>query len=80
MTKKAEDNISTYPASIDTRVALLEQSIIHFNDALNRIESALYEIKIDVKEVRREMKNDFRFLITAISGFAAIMAHGFHWF
>ncbi len=82
MNNKSEDKITKYANRIDTRVALLEQPIIHFNDSLNRIESALYEIKFDINELRREMKNYFLFTITAIAGaiLAVVMAHGFRWF
>ena len=84
-----EKNI--YPESVDTRVALLEQSIKSINQTLIRIETEMKdfrkeikfdmtELRNDVKETRREMKNDFRWLLTIIAGLAGIMAHGFHWF
>lgn len=73
MTK--QDNI--YPDKIDTRVALLEQSIGHINQTLIRIEN-------DSKEFRREIKNDFRWMIGLMiafgSGIIGVMAHGFHWY
>jgi hypothetical protein len=77
MNKTKEDNITQYPNSIDTRVALLEQSIGHINDTLIRIEN-------DNKEFRRDVKSDFRCLIGLMiafgSGLMAVMAHGFKWF
>lgn len=67
---------SIYPNSIDTRVALLEQSIAHINETLLRIEQ-------DTKEFRREVKSDFRWVIGLMiafgSGVLGVMAHGFHW-
>jgi hypothetical protein len=74
--KKAEDDcgvFSSAPVHIETRVALLEQSIRHINETMIRIEKGIGEIK-------KEAKYDFRFLIGAICGLAAVMAHGFHWF
>lgn len=80
MNKKSEENIAKYPTHIDTKVALLEQSIAHINETLIRIEKNISEVKTEVSEIRRDMKYDFRFLVTAICGLAAVMAHGFHWF
>jgi hypothetical protein len=75
--KKSEDNIAKYPNSIDTRVALLEQSIGHINDTLIRIEN-------NNKEFRRDVKSDFRWVIGIMiafgSGLMGVMAHGFKWF
>lgn len=73
MTKPKETNVSNYPDSVETRVALLEMAISHINETLLRIEN-------DIKESRKEAKFDFKFIITAFAGLAAIMAHGFHWF
>ncbi len=80
MTKKADDNISQYPNSIDTRVALLEASISHINDTLMRFEKRFDKIDGQFNEIRKDMKYDFRFIVGCFCGFAAIMAHGFHWF
>ncbi len=76
MKKKDTDDcgvVQSAPIHVETRVALLEQSIRHINDSLRSIDDSLREIK-------KDMKYDFRFLITAICGLAAVMAHGFHWF
>ncbi len=83
MTKKPETNITNYPNSIDTRVALLEMSISHINETLLRIEQ-------DSKDFRKDVKSDFRwiigliiglssFTIAGFSGVLAVIAHGFHW-
>ena len=80
----SEENIVHYPNSIETRVALLEMSLLNINQTLSRIENEIkdlrQEIRIDIKEVKREMKNDTRWLLTVIAAIAAVMAHGFHWF
>jgi predicted nuclease with TOPRIM domain len=80
MNKKLEDNTTKYPNSIDTRVALLEASISHVNDTLVRLEKKFDKIDDQFNEVKKEMRYDFKFLLTAIAGLAAVMAHGFHWF
>lgn len=69
-----------YPGSIDTRVALLEQSIGTINQTL-----------IEIKDIRSEINSNFRWtlgafiglgslMLTGFSGMFAMMAHGFHWF
>jgi hypothetical protein len=74
--KKDTDDCGVFmstPVHIETRVALLEQSIRHINESLVRIDKSLHEIK-------KEMKGDFRWTLTVIAALGAIMAHGFHWF
>jgi hypothetical protein len=73
MNKKPEDNVSQYPNSIETRVALVEMSISHINDALLRIET-------EIKDSRKEMRSEFKWILAIIAGLAGIIAHGFHWF
>lgn len=77
MNNKSEDNITQYPNSIDTRVALLEMSILHINETLMRMDKKLDKL---------DDKIDSRFFwllslgIGAFTGLLGIMAHGFHWF
>jgi len=78
--KKAEETIAEYPVHIDTRVALLEASISNINDTLNRFEKKFDRMDDKLEGIKKEMRMDFRFIITAICGLAAVMAHGFHWF
>jgi hypothetical protein len=66
--------------SDDVRLALLEQSITNINDTLVRFEKRFDNIDEQFKNIRSEMKSDFRWLLTIISALAGIMAHGFHWF
>ena len=79
----AEENIISYPNSIETRVALLEMSMINVNQSLIRIENKIdkqfSELNIEIKEIRKDLKNDTRWLLTVIAAVAGIMAHGFHW-
>lgn len=84
-----------YPNSIDTRVALLEQSIGMINQTLIEIKHDMKEgfqdIRTEIKELRMEMREEMRdikkwswthfvFLFGAIAGLGVIGAHGFHWF
>jgi len=86
--KKPEDKVSQYPYSIETRTALLEQSMMNIDRTLieikSDIKSSIVEIKSDIKESRKEMRSEFRWLLTfTIGGFVGLfgfMAHGFHWF
>jgi len=79
-----EENIINYPNSIDTRVALLEVSISSINQTMvrleNKMDSQFNETKNDFKDLRKDMKTDFRWLLAIIGGLGFIMAHGFHWF
>jgi hypothetical protein len=82
MTNK--EKIISYPDTIETRVALLEAAIVGINQTLIRMENKLDkqfdELKSDIKEIRHEMKLDFRWTLTIIAALGGIMAHGFHWF
>ncbi len=88
MNKKPEDNVGSYPAYIDTRVALLEMSISHINDTLVRIEKRFYKIderldkiddrfnRLDEKIDKLDSKLDSRFLWLlsfTIGGFASVL-------
>lgn len=76
MTKKLENTISQYPNSVDTRVALLEMSILHINETLNRIDTRLEKI---------EDKIDSRFFwllslqIASFVGLLGVIAKVAHW-
>lgn len=76
MSKKPEDNVTQYPNTIDTRVALLEMSISHINETLIR-----FEKKID----KIDDKIDSRFFwllglqISSFVGLLATIAKSVHW-
>lgn len=93
--KIKEKKLTTYPDSVDTRVALLEQSIGHINQTLINLSHSVEKLdaKMDqgFRDLRQDMKSDFKWLMGMIIGLAAftvsgflglgsIMAHGFHWF
>ncbi len=81
---KQDNNITQYPNSVDTRVALLEMSISHINETLMRIDHRFD--KIDQKLDKLDSKIDSRFFwllsmgIVSFTGLFAVMAHGFKWF
>lgn len=81
---KKEDKVTDYPNSLETRVALVEMSIININQTLIRLEKKIDDgfnkIENQITDIKKEMKNDFRWLLTIIAGLGAIMGHGFHWF
>ncbi|WP_058912873.1 hypothetical protein [Entomohabitans teleogrylli] len=66
-----------FPAgSTDSRLSRIEADIDH-------VKSMLRDIKDDAREVRQDMRSDFKLLfgalIAAVLGLAGIMAHGFGW-
>lgn len=93
--KMKEKKLTNYPDSVDTRVALLEQSIGHINQSLINMDSKM-EKRFDEMEKRFDKRFDVidqRFVgvyscmkwmaglvIGLFGGMFAIMAHGFHWF
>jgi len=64
------------PPHMDQRVIKLELAAEHVQRDLN-------DIKTDVREIRRDMRTDFRLLFGALIavalGLAGLMARGFHW-
>jgi len=65
-----------YDEGMESRIAKLEASSAH-------IERDITEIKTDLRDMKKYMREDFRLLfsaiIAAVLGLAAIMAKGFHW-
>ncbi len=70
-----EDKIVNYPSSIDTRVALLEQSISHINQVLidikNDMKDFRNEIRSEFKDIKTEGKTHFRWTLISIAGIYA---------
>jgi hypothetical protein len=62
---------------IEARVAKLEACIEH-------IQRDMADVKLDIRELRKDTGRDFRILfgaiIAAALGLAGIIAKGFHWF
>ncbi len=79
-----------HPDRLETRTALLEQSIGHINQTLIRIEKKLEKHDDEFKDLKKEMRSDFKWTISmmisltvfTISGFTGlwgVIAHGFKW-
>ncbi len=55
-----------------------------YEQRMTRIETALESIPSEIKELRKDMRSDFRWLLGIIlggnAGLFALMAHGFKWF
>lgn len=77
--------------SEETRFALMEQSINHMNQTLQRfetrfdkIDNEIKDVRQDVKEVQKELKGEIRsnffWTLGLIGTVFAVMAHGLHWF
>lgn len=61
---------------MEARIARLESDVGHISESIA-------EVKADVRELRGDLKSDFRILfgalITVAIGLAGLMAHGFKW-
>lgn len=77
--------------SNDERIAVLETTIIHIHETLERIEKNMNQkfnelsSKIDKTNERIDKINDrlwsnFLWLISSMFALFAVMGHGFHWF
>jgi hypothetical protein len=62
--------MKAHSINTDTRIALLEQSIGHINETLNRIDKRLDNLEINMennfKEVRKDSVSQFRWLLGII--------------
>jgi hypothetical protein len=83
------------PASMEARVAVLEQIAADTKETLRDIKEHLLRLEEghkadfrrledDFRRVEEHQRGDFRLLLSAGAaatiGLAALMAHGFHWF
>jgi hypothetical protein len=79
-----------YPASMEARVAVLEQIARTTSAALERIERRLDSMDQRIDAIVSDQRADFRWLLgimlggftAMLGGFGAmlgVMAHGFHW-
>jgi len=55
-----------------------------FEQRMTRVETTLESLCDDVKEIKKEIKTDFRWILGIMlgsnAGLFAIIAHGFKWF
>lgn len=65
------------------RVAITKYDL-YYEQRMTRVESAVETLVKDVREIKKDMKSDFRWLLGIIiggnAGLFALMAHGFKWF
>ena len=63
---------------------LLTKYDLLFESRLTRVETTIEILLKDVKEIKAEMKTDFKFYMyvyfTGMVGLAGLMAKGFNWF
>ncbi len=75
----------------DTKIAILETTNNHLNKTLERMErlieknqsevlSSINEIKHQIKSFDSRLWTNFYWILGAIAGIGALMAHGFKWF
>ncbi len=61
----------------------MEAQVAKLSADMENIKIAVTDIKIDIRELRRDAKMDFRLLFGALIfvalGLAGLMAKGFHW-
>jgi hypothetical protein len=61
-----------HDGGMEARIARLESTTEH-------ILRELVDIKLDLKEIRRNTRTDFLWIIGGFATILAVMAHGFHW-
>jgi hypothetical protein len=59
---------------------LYEQRITKVETTCQQLLDIVIEIKHDMREIRKDMKADFRWLLFVMGIMFAVMAHGFKWF
>lgn len=63
---------------------LYEQRMTRVESAIEGINDSMKEIKTEIKEIRKDMKTDYRWLfglmLTSTGGLFLLIAHGFKWF
>ena len=64
----------------ETRISIVENAILGIEKRFDKIDERFDKLDNELKGIRKDMKSDFRWILTIISGLGAIMAHGFHWF
>jgi hypothetical protein len=69
--KSNKDNIVELN-SHETRIALLEQSILYMRESID-------DIKLILSKLDSKVDSNFKWLLAGLAGLAGLMAHGFHW-
>jgi len=53
---------------------------LYYESRMTKVESAMESLTYEVKEIRKEMKSDFRWILGMMLALLTLMAHGFKWF
>ena len=57
---------------------------LFYEQRMTRVETAMESLVHDVREIKRDIKTDFRWMLGIVigsnAGMFALMAHGFKWF
>jgi hypothetical protein len=65
------------------RIVITKYDLL-YEQRMTRVETVIENVAIDLKDMKKEMKSDFRWLLGIIiggnAGLFALMAHGFKWF
>ncbi len=59
---------------------LTTQTLIHIEKRMDHIDQRMDKIDTDVKDVRKEVRSNFYWLLSSMAGLGVIIAHGFKWF
>ena len=52
---------------------------LYYEQRMSKVEVAIESLSYDVKEIRKDMKSDFRWLLLMMIALLGVMAKGFHW-
>ena len=79
-----EGSLPPEGGNMEARIAKLEASVSHIETAIMDIKADIRDIRnIDIRDIRNQMKIDFRVLFGSIIfialGLAGLMAKGFGW-
>lgn len=73
-------NSGRYPADVETRLALLEQTASTTTASLERrVDSVIAEMRADFRWLLGIMLGGFATILGGLGAILAVMAHGFHW-
>jgi hypothetical protein len=65
--------ITKYDLLFESRISKAEESLIHLDKKIDRLDKNLSDVKM-------QMNSNFRWLFGLIVGLGAVMAKGFHWY
>ena len=60
------------------RLALTKYDL-YFESRVSKLEVISEKLREDISDIKREMKTDFRWIITLMIMMLGVMAKGFHW-